>query len=98
MSSSSGPALAPLPEAPTGRYRHYKGGEYEVLGVVRHSETLEPLVLYRPVCNDSGLWVRPYAMFFEQIEVDGQSRRRFAPVAGAGMHNRPANNPSGGPR
>lgn len=72
--------LPPLPSARLGRYRHYKGGEYEVLGVARHSETLEPLVLYRPLSNDSGLWVRPFAMFFEEIEVDGVRRPRFAPV------------------
>ncbi|MGH8764722.1 MAG: DUF1653 domain-containing protein [Burkholderiales bacterium] len=70
--------LPPLPEAKPGRYRHYKGGEYEVIGVARHSETLEPLVLYRPLYNASGLWVRPYAMFFEQIEVDGRRQPRFA--------------------
>jgi len=52
--------LSPLPAAPPGRYRHYKGNEYEVIGVVRHSETLEALVLYRPLYNDTGLWVRPY--------------------------------------
>lgn len=73
--------LAPLLEAPPGRYRHYKGGEYEVLGVARHSETLEPLVLYRPLYNDSGLWVRPYAMFFGQVEVNGTPQPRFARVA-----------------
>ena len=72
--------LPPLPELPTGRYRHYKGGEYDVVGVVRHSETLEPLVLYRPLYNDSGLWVRPYAMFCEEVVVDGRSVRRFAPI------------------
>ena len=70
--------LTPLPEAPLGRYRHYKGNEYEVLGVVRHSETLAPLVLYRPLYNDSGLWVRPYAMFFEEVDVDGVRVPRFA--------------------
>ena len=74
--------LTPLPHAPLGRYRHYKGTEYEVLGVVRHSETLEPLVLYRPLYNDSGLWVRPYAMFFGEVEVDGRPRPRFAPAGG----------------
>ena len=72
--------LPSLPEARCGRYRHYKGGEYEVIGVVRHSETLEPLVLYRPLYSDSGLWVRPYAMFFEDIEFEGQRRPRFARV------------------
>ena len=74
--------LAPLPQTPTGRYRHYKGREYEVLGVVRHSETLEPLVLYRPLYNDSGLWVRPWRMFFEEIDVDGVRQPRFARIDG----------------
>ena len=73
--------LHPLPPTPTGRYRHYKGREYEVVGVVRHSETLELLVLYRPLYNDSGLWVRPHAMFFEEIEVDGQRLPRFTRLA-----------------
>jgi len=72
--------LSPLPTAPPGRYRHYKGGEYEVVGVARHSETLEPLVLYRPLYNDSGLWVRPYDMFFGQVEVGGRLQPRFARV------------------
>jgi hypothetical protein len=72
--------LAALPTLPLGRYRHYKGGEYQVLGVVRHSETLEPLVLYRPLGRDSGDWVRPFAMFLETVEVDGVVRRRFTPV------------------
>lgn len=70
--------LPPLPDAPAGRYRHYKGGEYEVIGVVRHSETLEPMVLYRPVQRDSGLWVRPYAMFFGTVQVEGRVEPRFA--------------------
>jgi hypothetical protein len=72
--------LPPLPELRLGRYRHFKGGEYEVIGVARHSETLEPMVVYRPLYNSSGLWVRPYAMFFEQIELNGRLRPRFAPI------------------
>jgi hypothetical protein len=72
--------LAPLPDTPTGRYRHYKGGEYEVIGVARHSETQEPLVVYRPLYDDSGWWVRPHAMFFETVQVDGVTRPRFEPV------------------
>ncbi len=76
--------LTPLPTLPLGRYRHYKGGEYEVLGVVRHSETLEPLVLYRPLYNATGLWVRPFAMFTEKVEINGQRQRRFAMVDGTG--------------
>jgi hypothetical protein len=75
--------LLPLPETPLGRYRHHKGNLYEVLGVVRHSETLEPMVLYRPLGQDTGLWVRPHAMFFESLNVDGQWQRRFAPVSDA---------------
>ena len=70
--------LPPLPFIETGRYRHYKGGEYEVLGVARHSETLEPLVVYRPLYNDTGLWVRPHAMFFEDVVIDGRRQPRFA--------------------
>lgn len=69
--------LPPLPVVKPGRYRHYKGGEYELVAVVRHSESFEPLVLYRPLHNETGLWVRPFAMFFETIELDGQPRPRF---------------------
>jgi hypothetical protein len=61
-----------------GRYRHFKGGEYEVLGVARHSEGLEDMVVYRPLYNDSGLWVRPVSMFTESIERDGKVQPRFA--------------------
>lgn len=61
----------------TGRYRHYKGREYIVIGVARHSETEEELVVYRPDYGDRSLWVRPRAMFEELIEVDGQLRARF---------------------
>ena len=75
--------LPPLPDTPPGRYRHYKGGEYEVIGVARHSETLEPLVVYRPLYNASGLWVRPPAMFFGELEVDGRRVRRFTRVVAA---------------
>lgn len=75
--------LPPLPSTPPGRYRHYKGGEYEVIGVARHSESLEPLVVYRPLYNDSGWWVRPHAMFFEHVVIDGISRPRFEAVGAA---------------
>lgn len=60
-----------------GRYRHFKGGEYEVIGVARHSETHEPMVVYRPLYNDTGLWVRPLAMFLERVEQDGRVVQRF---------------------
>jgi hypothetical protein len=72
--------LPPLPATPTGRYRHYKGGEYEVIGIARHSETLEPLVVYRPLDNASGLWVRPHAMFFGEVEIAGVRQGRFIRV------------------
>lgn len=73
--------LPALPATPKGRYLHYKGGEYEVLGVARHSETLEPQVVYRPLHNATGWWVRPHAMFFETVDVDGVARPRFTRVA-----------------
>lgn len=75
--------LPDLPDTPLGRYRHYKGGEYDVIGVARDSETLAPLVVYRPRYNASGLWVRPHAMFFGDVEIDGQRVRRFAPINGS---------------
>ncbi|MEA0735416.1 DUF1653 domain-containing protein [Xanthomonas campestris pv. campestris] len=71
------PSLPPLPSIEPGRYRHFKGGHYEVLGVVRHSETLAPLVLYRPLETDVGVWVRPFEMFVAQVEVEGMMRPRF---------------------
>lgn len=61
-----------------GRYRHYKGREYVVLGVARHSETEEELVVYRQDYGDRSLWVRPKEMFVETVEVDGQQVARFA--------------------
>ena len=61
-----------------GRYRHYKGNDYEVIGVARHSETDEELVVYRPDYGERGLWVRPLAMFVETVEVNGETVPRFA--------------------
>jgi hypothetical protein len=60
-----------------GRYRHYKGNEYTVLGVARHSETDEQLVVYRPDYGEGGLWVRPLTMFQETVEVNGVRVPRF---------------------
>lgn len=74
--------LPPLPSTPLGRYRHYKGGDYEVIGVARHSETLEPLVVYRPLDGTGGWWVRPHAMFFGEVQAHGRRLPRFAPVVG----------------
>lgn len=66
-----------MDEIRPGRYRHFKGKEYQVLGLVRHSETEEWLVLYRPLYGDGGLWVRPAAMWTEQVERDGRVQPRF---------------------
>ena len=60
-----------------GRYRHFKGKKYEVLGVARHSETDEKLVVYRALYGDFGLWVRPVSMWNETVERDGKTFRRF---------------------
>jgi hypothetical protein len=61
----------------TGKYRHFKGGEYQVHGVAQHSETGESLVVYTPLYGDGGLWVRPLPMFQETVSRDGQEVPRF---------------------
>ena len=61
----------------SGRYRHFKGGEYEVKGVATHSETGEELVVYTPLYGEGGLWVRPLDMFLETVEYEGETRLRF---------------------
>ena len=63
-----------------GKYRHYKGNFYEVIGVVKHSETLEELVLYKQLYGEGALWVRPLSMFLETISVDGLTKSRFEKV------------------
>ena len=60
-----------------GKYRHFKGGEYELLGIASHSETLEPMVVYRALYGDDGLWVRPAAMWSEIVEKDDYRGPRF---------------------
>jgi hypothetical protein len=60
-----------------GIYRHYKGNEYEVIGVAKHSETLEDYVVYRALYGEGGLWIRPLQMFEEQVAVDGKMVPRF---------------------
>ena len=64
-------------ELETGRYRHYKGNQYTVIGVARHSETEEELVVYRQEYGDRGLWVRPLQMFMETVDVEGKELPRF---------------------
>ena len=66
-----------MEEIKLGRYRHYKGREYEVLGLATHSETEEQMVVYRPLYGEGKLWVRPAAMWNEIVERDGQRFRRF---------------------
>ena len=60
-----------------GKYRHYKGNLYEVIGTARHSETLEEMVVYRALYGEGGLWVRPLGMFLESVEIGGKTVHRF---------------------
>lgn len=80
----AGDPLPPIGEPmAAGLYRHYKGGRYEVLDLVRHSETLEVMVLYRALYGEQGLWVRPRVMFEERIMVQGTLVARFERLADA---------------
>ncbi|VVB70279.1 Uncharacterised protein [uncultured archaeon] len=64
-------------ELKLGKYRHYKGGEYEVIGVAKHSETQEKLVVYKALYDKGSLWVRPLEMFTEKVIVNGVEKPRF---------------------
>ena len=66
-----------LMEIKPGRYRHFKGGEYQVIGLAKHSETGESMVVYRALYGEGGLWVRPEAMFLDTLERDGKVFKRF---------------------
>ena len=66
-----------MDEIKTGRYRHFKGNEYEVLYLAKHSETLEPMAVYRALYGERGVWVRPALMWNETVERDGKTYRRF---------------------
>lgn len=66
-----------MSEIKLGLYRHYKGNEYEVIGIAKHSETLEDMVVYKALYNDGGTWVRPLSMWDNLIEADGKTVRRF---------------------
>jgi len=63
-----------------GKYRHFKGGEYELIGIAKHSETLEPMVVYRALYGEGGLWVRPARMWTETVDRDGYHGPRFQPM------------------
>ncbi len=60
-----------------GKYRHFKGKEYEVIGLAKHSETLEEMVVYRALYGEGGIWVRPASMWEEEVEKDGKKYKRF---------------------
>jgi len=64
-------------DIPCGKYRHFKGKEYEVIGIASHSETLEPMVVYRAMYGEGGLWVRPAAMWNELVDKNGYRGPRF---------------------
>ena len=63
-----------------GRYRHFKGNEYEVIAIAKHSETREDMVVYRALYGEYGLWVRPASMWNETVERDGKTYRRFTRI------------------
>ena len=70
-----------VPDIEKGVYEHYSGKRYEVMGMALHSESLEPLVVYKPLYETKAeLWVRPYKMFIEEISIDGQIQKRFKKV------------------
>ncbi|MBR6555662.1 MAG: DUF1653 domain-containing protein [Clostridia bacterium] len=70
-------------EVKPGKYRHYKGNEYRVIGMARHSETLEPMVVYQALYGEKGIWVRPAHMWSELVTVGDTQVLRFAPVEDA---------------
>lgn len=83
--------LPPLPAEPKpGLYRHYKGNDYLVIGLARHTETEEALVVYQALYGKRGLWVRPAAMFNETVEVAGKRVARFAYLEEGGSRSTPA--------
>lgn len=72
-----------MAEIKPGRYRHFKGNEYEVLHTAKHSETLEEMVVYRALYGEGGVWVRPAAMWEDVVEREGKTFKRFTYVGGA---------------
>ena len=71
-----------MDEIKIGKYRHFKGNEYEVLYIAKHSETLEPMVVYKALYGEGGIWVRPASMWNETVERDGKTFKRFEYIGG----------------
>ena len=71
-----------MDEIKPGRYRHFKGNEYEVIGIAKHTETAEEVVVYRALYGEYGLWVRPVSMWNEMVERDGKVFRRYTYIGG----------------
>lgn len=69
-----------MEEIKSGKYKHFKGNEYEVLGVAKHSETLEEMVVYRALYGDGGIWVRPAKMWNEEVTYNGKKVKRFTKI------------------
>ena len=69
-------------EIKIGKYRHFKGNEYEVLCIAKYSETLEPMVVYKALYGEGGIWVRPASMWNETVERDGKTFKRFEYIGG----------------
>lgn len=82
MNSKALPHLSPLAQTIIidGLYEHYKGSRYKIVAVARHSETLEELIVYQALYGQEGIWVRPLAMFLENIEINGQIQPRFTMI------------------
>ncbi len=73
--------MTPRPHFALGEYQHYKGNRYQVIDLARHSETTEWMVVYRPLYGEGALWVRPFAMFIENVVIDGVEQARFKKIA-----------------
>jgi hypothetical protein len=92
MNKKALPPLSPMAKSLVigGLYEHYKGNQYKVLSVARHSETLEELVVYQALYGEKGVWVRPLAMFLEDVNINGQLQPRFKSLkknTGYGIQN-----------
>ena len=72
--------MSPRPELALGEYQHYKGNRYQVIDLAIHSETVEWMVVYRPLYGEGALWVRPFSMFVENVVIDGVEQARFTKV------------------